>query len=200
MAMTPSGLVSCSIMPARTRKSRRKPVTCQRCGRSWIPYGRRLPQRCANPTCRSPYWRTPKVRASTPRPPRDAPTPPPSPPLSADFRQVCAAYGIADPRELARRGQLSPRYALMLWKGERLIGRAKAQQLERTAGIPAAALMAAAPPSPSSPPRPSSPTPTSAPPRRATPDPAAAPARRRRAGASTKRPADPDGDGPPGPR
>jgi hypothetical protein len=42
----------------RQRKVRRKrkPVTCRRCGWTWVPYGRAMPARCANQTCRSPYW------------------------------------------------------------------------------------------------------------------------------------------------
>jgi hypothetical protein len=46
----------------RQRKVRRKrkPLTCLRCGWTWVPYGRTMPARCANQTCRSPYWHTPR--------------------------------------------------------------------------------------------------------------------------------------------
>jgi hypothetical protein len=42
------------------RKGRR--VTCLRCGWVWVPFGRGLPTRCANPDCRSPYWNQPRTR------------------------------------------------------------------------------------------------------------------------------------------
>jgi len=47
---------------------KRPPVTCYRCGWTWVPYGRRVPERCANQTCRSPYWYKPRRedRPSTP--------------------------------------------------------------------------------------------------------------------------------------
>lgn len=48
--------------PGRKRQVRRqrKAVTCQRCGWTWVPYGRRVPARCANQACRSPYWNRPR--------------------------------------------------------------------------------------------------------------------------------------------
>jgi hypothetical protein len=48
--------------PGRTRRvhRKRKPVTCSRCGWTWVPYGRMHPARCANRVCRSPYWDRPK--------------------------------------------------------------------------------------------------------------------------------------------
>ena len=48
-------------VPGRQRKVRRKrkPVTCLRCGWTWVPYGRTMPARGAHQTCRSPYWHTP---------------------------------------------------------------------------------------------------------------------------------------------
>lgn len=33
-----------------------KPCTCLRCGTTWMPRLSRLPKRCTNPHCRSPYW------------------------------------------------------------------------------------------------------------------------------------------------
>jgi hypothetical protein len=44
----------------RTVRRQRKAVTCSRCGWRWVPYGRAVPARCANQTCRSPYWQTPR--------------------------------------------------------------------------------------------------------------------------------------------
>ena len=51
-----------TVFPGRTRQvhRKRKPVTCCRCGWTWVPYRRKRPARCANPTCRSPYWQTPR--------------------------------------------------------------------------------------------------------------------------------------------
>jgi hypothetical protein len=48
--------------PGRQRRVRRKrkPVTCRRCGWTWVPYGRAMPARCAHQTCRSPYWNVPR--------------------------------------------------------------------------------------------------------------------------------------------
>jgi hypothetical protein len=48
--------------PGRQRRvhRKRKPVTCQRCGWVWVPYGRARPARCAHETCRSPYWDRPR--------------------------------------------------------------------------------------------------------------------------------------------
>jgi hypothetical protein len=56
-------MVSFIAMPdKRTRQVRRKrkAVTCLRCGWTWVPYGRKLPERCANQRCRSPYWNIPR--------------------------------------------------------------------------------------------------------------------------------------------
>jgi hypothetical protein len=48
----------------RRVRRRRKPVTCQRCGWTWAPYGRGTPARCANQVCRSPYWNRPRKTAA----------------------------------------------------------------------------------------------------------------------------------------
>jgi hypothetical protein len=47
----------------RLVRRRRKPVTCYRCGWTWVPYGRRMPERCARRNCRSPYWNRPRKMA-----------------------------------------------------------------------------------------------------------------------------------------
>jgi len=54
----------------RQRKVRRKrkPVTCLRCGWTWVPYGRMMPARCANQRCRSPYWNIPRREGREPTP------------------------------------------------------------------------------------------------------------------------------------
>ena len=51
-----------TMVDKRTRQIRRKrkAVTCLRCGWTWVPYGRATPARCANQTCRSPYWNVPR--------------------------------------------------------------------------------------------------------------------------------------------
>jgi hypothetical protein len=67
-------MVSFSVMtPDRKRKihRKRKPVTCFRCGWTWVPYGRALPARCANQRCRSPYWHTPRREGREPTPPEE---------------------------------------------------------------------------------------------------------------------------------
>jgi hypothetical protein len=48
--------------PGRTNQvhRKRKPVTCTRCGYTWVPYGRKRPRHCANRVCHSPYWDRPK--------------------------------------------------------------------------------------------------------------------------------------------
>jgi hypothetical protein len=33
---------------------------CLRCGHKWYPESPRLPVRCPNPACRSPYWDIPR--------------------------------------------------------------------------------------------------------------------------------------------
>jgi hypothetical protein len=56
-------MVSFLDMPGkriRNIRRKRKPVTCLRCGWTWVPYGRGMPPRCANQTCRSPYWNIPR--------------------------------------------------------------------------------------------------------------------------------------------
>jgi hypothetical protein len=55
------------MIPDRKRKihRKRKPVTCLRCGWTWVPYGRTTPARCANPKCRSPYWHKPRRGGGT---------------------------------------------------------------------------------------------------------------------------------------
>jgi hypothetical protein len=50
----------------RTVRRQRKAVTCSRCGWRWVPYGRAVPARCANQTCRSPYWQTPRRKGPQP--------------------------------------------------------------------------------------------------------------------------------------
>jgi hypothetical protein len=67
-------MVSFSVMtPDRKRKvhRKRKPVTCLRCGWTWVPYGRTMPARCANQTCRSPYWYKPRREGREPTPPEE---------------------------------------------------------------------------------------------------------------------------------
>ena len=32
---------------------------CERCGHAWQSVGGEPPVRCANPKCKSPYWKTP---------------------------------------------------------------------------------------------------------------------------------------------
>ena len=44
----------------RKLKTRRKPVTCLRCGYVWTPYGKHMPRKCAR--CLSPYWNEPYTR------------------------------------------------------------------------------------------------------------------------------------------
>jgi hypothetical protein len=48
--------------PARKNQIRRggRRVTCKRCGWTWAPLTTRLPPRCANEKCRSPYWNIPR--------------------------------------------------------------------------------------------------------------------------------------------
>jgi len=60
-------------LPGRTRQvhRKRKPVTCFRCAWTWVPYGRKRPARCANPTCRSPYWHTPRREGRPSTPPQE---------------------------------------------------------------------------------------------------------------------------------
>jgi hypothetical protein len=60
--------------PGRTRQvhRKRKAVTCSRCGWTWVPYGRKRPARCANATCRSPYWDKPRREDRPSPPPREA--------------------------------------------------------------------------------------------------------------------------------
>lgn len=29
---------------------------CKRCGKRWVQYGTKKPQRCADQACRTPYW------------------------------------------------------------------------------------------------------------------------------------------------
>jgi hypothetical protein len=56
-------MVSSKIMQrARKYQIRRggRRVTCLRCGWTWVPFTTRLPTRCANPACRSPYWNVPR--------------------------------------------------------------------------------------------------------------------------------------------
>jgi len=35
---------------------------CKRCGYEWWPKAPDKPMLCANPTCRSPYWQTERIR------------------------------------------------------------------------------------------------------------------------------------------
>ena len=51
-----------TTFPGRTNQvhRKRKPVTCTRCGYTWVPYGRKRPRHCANRVCHSPYWDVPK--------------------------------------------------------------------------------------------------------------------------------------------
>ncbi len=40
--------------------------SCTRCGHGWIATTKKLPKRCANPRCRSPYWNEVKHVPGTP--------------------------------------------------------------------------------------------------------------------------------------
>jgi hypothetical protein len=55
----PTSTIDTSHVPprARRRSTHRQPVTCSRCGHTWVPYGRKIPKKCANKSCATPYWR-----------------------------------------------------------------------------------------------------------------------------------------------
>ncbi len=44
----------------RPPERRKRTVTCKRCGHQWKVRGRN-PIRCANQSCKSPYWNRPRV-------------------------------------------------------------------------------------------------------------------------------------------
>lgn len=47
-------------------KLKPKLCKCQRCGYEWYTRTGKLPKNCANPECKSPYWRLPKWKNSGP--------------------------------------------------------------------------------------------------------------------------------------